>query len=208
MLPVRLAGAALIAAVIYLAWVNRDDVRRWVHRATTEPAPPPDSRMMPAELLARAAARLDSLARRRADSVTLTPKEVEAVVGAEVSRRAGAVADSITVRLDDGTVTVRARVDAAKLPATNLGPLSEWLAGRQTVSVSGPIGLLRVGTGEWRIDQVVVRGLPVPKALWERLLGMVIPGAKAGLTFPVDRWISGVRVSSEGVVLYGGAGER
>ena len=204
-LPARILGLALVAGVLYLGWINRDDVRRWVHQRTAEPAPPPDVTVLPGELRSRAAAKLDSLARRRADSVLLTPREIQSLVVAEVERRARGVADSVTVELGDGVVSVRGRVDAGKLEGHNLGPLAEWLRGRQTVSVGGPVALLRLGTGQWRIETVVVRGLPVPKALWEGLLGMVIPGAGSSLTFPVDRWITGIRVTAAGAVLYGGA---
>lgn len=204
-LPARMLGMALLAGVVYVGWTNRADVRRWVHQQTAEPAPPPDARVLPGELRQRAMTRLDSLARHRADSVVLTRGEIGALVVAEVDRRAAGIADSVRVELGDGDVSIRARVDAGRLEGRNLGPLAEWLSGRQTVEVGGPVGLLRLGTGEWRVERVVVRGLPVPKALWERLLAAVVPGARSTLTFPVDRWITGVRVTPDGAVLYGGA---
>ena len=204
-LPARLFGMALVAGVLYVGWTNRADVRRWVHERTADPAPPPDRRLEPGELRSRAASRLDSLSRHKADSVMLTPGEIGALVVAEVERRARGVADSVVVELGDGDVSVRAQVDAGRLEGRNLGPLAEWLSGRQTIVVGGSVGLVRLGTGQWRIERVAVRGLPVPKVLWERLLGLVIPGATASLTFPVDRWITGVRVTPDGAVLYGGA---
>ncbi len=204
-LPARLFGMALLAGVLYVGWTSRADVRRWVHERTAEPAPAPDRRLEPGELRLRAASRLDSLSRHQADSVMLTAGEIGALVVAEVERRARGVADSVIVELGDGEVAVRAQVDASRLEGRNLGPLAEWLSGRQTIVVGGPVGLVRLGTGQWRIERVAVRGLPVPKVLWERLLGLVIPGATASLTFPVDRWITGVRVTPDGAVLYGGA---
>ncbi len=204
-LPARLFGMALLAGVLYVGWNNRADVRRWVHERTADPAPLPDRRLEPGELRARAASRLDSLSHHTADSVLLTPGEIGALVVAEVERRARGVADSVVVDLRDGEIAIRARVDAGRLEGRDLGPLAEWLSGRQTITAAGPIGLVRLGTGQWKIENVAVRGLPVPKVLWERLLGLVIPGATASLTFPVDRWITGVRVTPEGAVLYGGA---
>ena len=204
-LPARLLGMALLAGIIYLGWINRTDLRRFIHQQTAEAAPPLDVTVRPTELRSRAAAKLDSLARHRADSVTLTPGEVQSLVRAEVERRAQGLADSVVVELGDGVVSVRGRVDAGRLEGRNLGPVAEWLSGRQTIEAGGSVGLLRLGTGQWRIDRVVVRGLPVPQALWERLLGLVIPGATASFTFPVDRLITGVRVTPGGAVLYGGA---
>ena len=91
--PARLMGTAVLAAVLYLGWVNRADVRRWVHQRTAEPAPRPDETVTPVELRRRAMARLDSLARGRADSVVLTPREVATMVIEEVNRRSAGIAN-------------------------------------------------------------------------------------------------------------------
>ena len=206
--PARLMGTALLGAVLYAGWVNRTEVRRWTHRLTAEPAPPADEMVTPTELRRRATARLDSLATGRADSVVLTPREVSALVVQEVTRRAVGVADSVVVELQDGGVAIRAQVDAARLPKGALGPLAEWFTGRETVAVQGPLVLRRLGTAEWRLDQVTVRGLPLPRGLWERLLTLIVPGATGTLTFPVDRWVTGIRVTPGGAVLFGGPAER
>ncbi len=206
--PARLMGTALLVGIGYVGWVNRAEVRRWVHRATAAPTPPPDDTVTPVELRRRAEARLDSLARGRADSVVLTPREVATMVVAEVDRRAVGVADSVVVELLDGGVAIRAQVDAARLPKGALGPLAEWVTGRETVAVQGPLVLRRLGVAEWRVDQVTVRGLPLPRGLWERMLSLLIPGTSGTLSFPVDRWITGIRVTPEGAVLFGGPAER
>jgi len=206
--PARLMGTALLAAVLYLGWVNRTEVRRWVHRLTAEPAPLPDETVLPTELRRRAGARLDSLARGRADSVVLTPREVSTIVVDEVSRRAAAGAENVAVELQDGGVAVRAQIDAARLPKGALGPLAEWVSGRETVGMEGPFTLRRLGTAEWRITQVTVRGIPLPRALWERLLALMVPGMTGTVSFPVDRWITGIRVTPGGAVLFGGPAER
>jgi hypothetical protein len=118
------------------------------------------------------------------------------------------VADSVVVELQEGGVAIRAQVDAARLPKAALGPLAEWVAGRETVAVQGPLVLRRLGIAEWRVDQVTIRGLPLPRGLWERLLGLIVPGASGVLSFPVDRWITGFRVTPGGAVLFGRPAER
>jgi hypothetical protein len=171
---------------------------------TAEPVVgPPAEAPPPAVLLESAFARLDSLARGRADSVVVPGVEMTALVSAELDRRAGGLADSVTVELGDGELSVRARVDATRLPPGALGPLVDWVKGRQVVRVGGPLNLLRVGRGEWRIEQVTVRGLPLPRPLWERLIGVVVPGARSAVTFPLDQWITGIRVTPSGTILYG-----
>jgi hypothetical protein len=195
--------ALVLVGAGYLAWLNRDEVRRLVHRFTADDPRPAEAPLSEEELRGSVQARLDSLAAGRADSVILTPREVAAMVVPEVERRSGSVADSVAIELLDGSVAVRGIVDAARLPAGALGPVSEWIKGRQAVEVRGPLGLLRLGRGEWRIDRVLVRGIPLPRPLWESVLRTVVPGATASITFPVDQWITGVRVTPGGAILYG-----
>ncbi len=206
--PARLVGTALLVGAGYVGWINRAEVRRWIHQRTAEPAPPPDDAVAPAELRRRALARFDSLAQGQADSVVLTPREVATLVRDEIDRRALGFADSVGVELLDGGVSIRAQIDAARLPKGTLGPLSEWVSGRETVVVQGPLTLRRLGTAEWALDQVTIRGLPLPRGLWERLLSLMVPGVAGTVSFPVDRWITGIRVTPRGAVLFGGRAER
>ncbi len=202
--PFRLLGIAVLAGVIYLGWINRDEVRRIVHRLTADgPPPPPVVATPPEELRDRAMGRLDSLANRRVDSVILRPAEVTALVVGEVKRRAGPAVDSVTVELFDGVVAVRAVVDAARLPKPALGPLADWISGRQPIEVRGPLAMLRLGAGEWRIERVAVRGIPLPERLWEGALSAIVPGSSGSVVFPIDQWITGLRVTPEGAILYG-----
>lgn len=203
-LPFRLLSAAILLAVLYVGWVNRAEVKRWVHEVTSERVDQVAEQEPVARIIKRATSRLDSLAAGRADSIVLTPPEISALVRDAVERRSGGAADSIDVRLFDGEVAVRGRIDPDRLPAGTLGPLQRWFDGPQVVEVRGPLNLLRVGTGEWRIEQVAVSRVPLPAALWERLLQAVVPGASRSITFPVDRWITGLRVTPDGTVLYGG----
>ncbi|MFN0178174.1 MAG: hypothetical protein ACKVZ0_05205 [Gemmatimonadales bacterium] len=200
--PFRLLGLMMVVAAGYLAWVNRSEIRRLVHRITADAPPPSDAGDPPEVLRERAVARLDSLAGGRVDSIVMTGREVEALVTAEVARRSNGVADSMAVELYDGEVAVRGRVDASRLPKA-LGPLTELVSGRERVEVRGALDLVRVGRGEWRINQVTVRGLPLPSALWAPLLAALVPGAGPSIAFPVDDWITGVRVTPSGAILYG-----
>jgi hypothetical protein len=205
-LPARLLSAVIVAGLLYLGWVNRDELRRWVHRATAEsagPGPATIPAVPPAELGRQARAKLDSLAGGRADSIVLGAAEFEVLIAEELARQGPRMVDSVSLELGEGRVAVRGQVDASRLPPGSLGPLADWIKGRQSVEASGPLNLLRVGTVEWRVDQVRIRGLPLPAALRERLLGLVLPGSNGSLRFPVDRWISGVRVSRGHAVLYG-----
>ena len=203
--PFKLLVLVIAAGLLYLGWQQREEVRRLVHRLTAEPAPPPDAALSPPALRARAMARLDSLAKQTADSVVLTRAEIVSVVTSEVARQAKGIADSIRVEIFDGGVAVSGSVDAASLPNNSLGPVAELITGRQRIEVRGPLALRKLGTGEWRIDQVTIRGLPLPRSLWAGLLGLVLPGTTGTVTFPVDQWITGLRVTADGAIFYGRA---
>ena len=205
-LPFRILATVLVVGAIYLGWVNRTGLKQWVHEMTADPGSGTAEAESPEALVRTAAARLDSLARGRADSIVLGPRETEALVAEEVARRAGTFADSVSVELRDGEVAIRARIDASRLPPGSLGPVSGWIEGRRTVEIRGPLALLRLGTGEWRITQVTVARVPLPRPVWEPVLGLVLPGATNSFTFPLERWITGVRVTPAGTILYGGGG--
>jgi hypothetical protein len=189
----------------YVAWQNRDEIRRWIHRTTADSGVPAPT-LRPEEAIAaesRAEARLDSIKRGQVDSVILSAAEVTGLFEPLVRMRSGAAVESLTVSFEDGRLKVRGRLDAAKLPRAVVGPLGEWLNGRQSVEAAGPVVMRRVGLAEWQVDQVKVRGIPVPKPLWQRAVGLVAPGETDVVPLPIDEWITGLRVMSSGVVLYG-----
>ena len=205
-LPFRILATVVAAGALYLVWINRDEVKRWVHQLTAESVAGPAEAESVAALTSRATARLDSLARGRVDSILLAPAEIEALVIGEISRRAGTLVDSVSLELGDGEATLRGQIDPAQLPAGAVGPLGSWLEGRKAVEVRGPLGLLRLGTGEWRIEQVLVGRIPLPRPLWARLVSPLLPGTGSSVIFPVERWVTGIRVTPTGAVLYGGGG--
>lgn len=203
-LPFRLLSLALLLLLAYVAWENRTAIRRWVHRMTAEPPPPADTSAPPAEARRRGQARLDSLQGGRADSVVLTAREIEVLFGGRIRERSGGTIDSVAVELAEGEVSVRARLDGDRLPRGSLGPLAEWVTGKEPIEVRGPLALRRLGLAEWRPSILKVRSLPLPKALWSRLLGLVTDTEDGTIVFPVSPWVTGIRVVPGGAVLYGG----
>lgn len=204
-LPFRLLSLAVLVALGWIAWENRASIRRWVHRATAESPRSAAPAAPVAELRRTGLARLDSLRRGRADSVVLGEAEVQALFAGEVADRSDGVVDSVSVELGSGSVVVRGRLDADRLPPGVLSQLAEWVAGREPVEAHGSLGLLRVGTGELRISQVRVRGVPLPRAAWTRLISGAVEGGEPGsVTFPLPAWVTGLRVRSGGAVMYGG----
>jgi hypothetical protein len=203
-LPFRLLGLAILVLLGYVAWENRVTIRRAVHRATADPPRSPDAGAPAGALRRRAQARLDSLARGRVDSVLVAAEELEALVAEPIRTQSNGVLDSVAVELGDGEVTLLARLETDRLPNRALGPLAEWLSGRQAVEGRGPLALRRLGVGEWRVAQLKVRGLPLPRVLWSRLVDIVVPGQESTVTFPLPAWVTGIRITPAVAVLYGG----
>jgi hypothetical protein len=207
-LPFRLLGFAILAGAIWLGWTYRADLRRFVHRVTADqtapsaaPAAPPSVDETAART--RGTRRLDSLARHRADSIVLSSSELEAMLAVPLRERAGGAIDSLRIELTEGEVEVSGRVDPSALPRGTVGPIAEWIPGRDMVTAKGPLSLRRVGLGEWRLTDVKVRGLPLPRAVWTRLVPAAGGSAAGTLTVPLEPWITGIRVTPDGVILYG-----
>jgi hypothetical protein len=213
-LPFRLLNLLLLAGAVYLGWTYRAELRRWIHRATADSAaervgPGAPARVSdPKAAQARAAKRLDSLAQHRTDSVVLPPDEVEGLVLAPLMERAAGAVDSPSVSLGEGELILRGQVDPTRLPPGTLGPLAQWIKGRETVEAKGALTLMRVGVAEWRVTDVKVHGLPLPRALWSKLLPPAGTVGGGSVTFPLEPWITGLRATPRGLVVYGGKVQR
>lgn len=202
-MPFKLLGLVLLAGALYLGWLYRDDLRRAVHRATADSsvAPPPAPREVPSRKAVQS--RLDALKRGTVDSVALSPAELGVLVDSVLERQSGGALDSLTFRLGDDRVIARGRIETAKLPRAVVGPLAEWVHGSEAVEVSGLLLFRRVGQAEWRVDEVRIGGVPLPRAVWERLLSLALPAATPVVGIPLAPWVSGIRVTPEAAILYG-----
>jgi hypothetical protein len=71
------------------------------------------------------------------------------------------------------------------------------------VIAEGELSPARSGTAEWRLDRVIVRGLPLPAELVGRVINRVTGQATDGrLLVTLPRQVSGFRVRPEGVAIY------
>jgi len=206
--PFRLLGLLVLVGIGYVAWTMRDDLRHWVHRVTADPPPPPAVGLTLEQVQATAMARLDSLRRRRADSVVLSQSEVESLLLPAVAQRSDGTLDSLALELGNDRVTVRGRMDLSRLPRSGLGPLAEYVRGPEPVEVRGEVLLRRVGLAEWRTDQVRIHGLPVPRVVWQRLVSLAAGRQNDPVSFPVPTWVGGLRVRPDGATLYGAGVKR
>ena len=199
----RLVFAIVLILLLAAGWLYRTEITRYVRgvvdpmsiaRRTGTPSP---------EALASAERKIISLTSEQPDSILLTADELASLMvqGSELLGVRGV--DSVSVELGDRQVRVRAMIETAHLPdrikTAIPGDPSPW----EEVIAEGELAPARPGIAEWRLDRVVVRGLPLPAELVGRILNRVTGQSTDGrvlVQMPSD--VSGFRVRPEGVAIY------
>lgn len=206
LLPLRLVGLLLLAALISGAWLFRRDlyriVRPQVARVSEALGAGGPGRPGSAEL-ARARDKVDSLQGWSADSVLLTADEMASLVAAGLPAEARKRLDSLTLELGEGRVIVSARLSTRHIPPDVLGPLAGALEPWEWVSAGGTVELASPGQAEWRVDALTLRGFTLPEEASRELVARALPGVTDGavpLTLP--RGVAGLRIRPTGVALY------
>ncbi len=207
-LPLRLAFWAILLAVGLGIWFFRDDLEGWIRGNWRVSTPVSARGRADPHTAKRAQAKIDSLLGWRADSVTLTASDVATLVGAALVNAGVPALDSLEVELRDRSIVVRGLVDPRLMPRQYL----EWLLKRDRtvrLEITGELTIRRAGEAELHVSRMRVESLPVPQFMIERLLRQAGPrGAEGSLSFPVPDGVSGIRVRSAGVTLYGPARNR
>jgi len=204
-LPFRLAGLLVLAALLYLGWTRRDRIAAIWRGLTDRPAPHATGATgRPGEAPLRSArSKIDSLNGWRADSVVLTAAELASLVGAGLDDRVRKELDSLAVTLGAERIVVAGRIQTAGLPREVLGPLAGALEEREPVRGAGPLQVIGPGRAVWRVDAFRVRDFDFPREMVPRIIGLVA-GSRGdsvlGITIPEG--IGGVRVHPDGVTLY------
>ena len=206
LLPVKLLGLLLLAALLSGGWLFRDQILRRLRpqvSRVTSAVTGRDAGTPDAAGLARAHDKVDSLHGWHADSVVLTAPEVASLIVEGLPAAARRRLDSIRVRLGDDRITVDARLETASIPTAALGPLAGALAPWEPVTGSGVVAPTEPGWAEWRVDALTLRGFTLPAPASRDLLGRALPGVRNGaLPFALPRGISRIRVRPAGATLY------
>jgi hypothetical protein len=202
--PFRALGCLVIIAAVAGAWLYRDRIMEIGGRVLRgEPAPDVASGRPGTRALAAARARADSLTRGRADSVVLSAAETASLIGAGLAPMVRSQLDSLEVSLHPDRIELGAVLATGRLPRNVVGPFGIALRERERVRASGGLAVLKPGAGEWTIDRIEVRGVPLPSdavpVLLERVFGE--PGRRS-VTVMLPRGVGAVRVGSAGLVLY------
>jgi hypothetical protein len=205
----RIILLALVLLLVGAGWLYRDEIRRWgndvVHpldkaRRTGHPSPAAE---------ARALGKVDSLLKSQSDSILLSADEMASLIAVGASFLPRELLDSISVELGDRTIRVRTLVNSAKLPQRVLSMLPMAPEPFEEVIATGTLTPARAGVAEWKMDQVLVRGLPVPSDLTARLIAKATGRPSDGrLEVLMPRGVTGFRVRPAGVAIYRDGAER
>ena len=141
--------------------------------------------------------------------VTLTGAEVASLLVSTAGYGLPAALDSVMAAIEEDRVRVRALVPLDAIRGLDaLGPLSGLLDGREPIELSGTIGVVRPGLGEFRLSAVMVADLSLPQAAIPRLLGRLDSRPRPegvspnGIAITLPEHVGDVRVSRGSITLY------
>lgn len=205
----RIVLAILLILLLGAAWLYRTELVRW-GRGIVDPISAARRIGHPSSNgMVSATWKVDSLVRSNADSILLNADEMASLVARGASFVPQAPLDSISIELGDRTIRMRTMVNSARLSerVRNLLPLTP--RGYEEVIAEGTLTPARAGVAEWKLERVMVRGLPVPSDLVARIIGRVTGRESDGrLEIAMPRGITGFRVRPEGVAIYRGGTRR
>jgi hypothetical protein len=205
--PFKFAGCLGVLVLLAIGWLYRDRIVGEAHKVVgsvtgtqvTSPGGRPGSRAL---VLARA--KIDSLNGWRADSVVLTPAEVASMVGVGLDPNLRSQLDSLQVELENGSITVKARLATARLPRELIGPIAVALRPTEPIEAAGPLTVVGPGQAEWSLQSFRVRGFPIPHQALPDLISKAL-GDPNKKTVPVKipAGIREIRIHPNGATLIG-----
>lgn len=200
---VRLVGALLVVLALAGLWLYRDRVADEVRGAFGGAPRVIQVGRADANALASGDTKLKAL-RAGLDSVTLTPAETAALLLDRLPREARTQFEDVRVGLGDDRLVFSARLRTARLPRELLGPFALVVRDVEPVEFAGPLRATRAPNAEWRVDELRLRGVPLPTDLVPILLGRAIGDRRVRslpLVLPGDA--RDVRLRPGAMVLYG-----
>jgi hypothetical protein len=164
--PFRFAGFLGLLLALAVGWLYRDrltgEAQKLVGAFTGAHTIPSGGRPGSRALLS-ARAKIDSLNGWRADSVVLNASEVASMIGAGLDPSLRSQLDSLQVELQNGSITVKARLATARLPRELIGPLSVALRPTEPIEAAGPLKVVGPRQAEWKLQSFRIRNFPIPR---------------------------------------------
>lgn len=204
--PFKFVGCLGLVAALLIGWLYRDRLTseaRRVFGSIRSEAPAVTGRPG-SRALVTAHAKIDSLNGWRADSVVLSASEVASMIGAGLDPGLRSQLDSLQVELEDGSITLKARLATARLPKELVGPLSMALKPTEPIEAAGPLTVVAPRKAEWAVRSFSIRGFPLPSDAVPKLVSKAL-GDPSRQTVPVriPAGIRDIRLRPTGATLYG-----
>ena len=205
-----LAALALLVVALAAAWWFRDPLMeagaRWFGPKRTALPPVADTAVgapTPAAV-ASGGAKLKDLGKRAGpDSVVLSANEMASLIGGGIDWRVRKTFDSLRVELLDGSFAVHARLDTRAIPSDALGPFIAIVNDREPVRLAGPLVVEAPGRGRWTLQELSLRGFPLPGPIVQDIARRVAGADSTGaLAVPLPPDVASIAIRPTGVVLY------
>lgn len=136
------------------------------------------------------------------DSIFLTPNEVASFVGSGLDWTIRQAFDSLRVELQEDRLILHTRYATRHLPKEAVGVLEGVLRDREPLVLGGRLFLEDAGRVRWLVDEVRLRGVPLPRGVIRAVVGR-IANTDGGDSFVIaaPSTVAFVRVSPAGVML-------
>jgi hypothetical protein len=220
----RLGCLVVLVALAAAAWVTRDrwgphvppEIRNWIpgglhaSAAADSAAPDPGWRSVTSGGASHAEHLILALANRSGPPYTsLLPSDFAAFMLMDVAGRVPPPEDSTQATILDRRLALRTSLDIKALGGrTAFGPLGGVLADREPLTLAGSLDVVRPGVAEFRVEQLTVKGVPVPSALIPELVHKVEAGphpaglAADALLLNVPPYVADIRIAGNRVAVY------
>jgi len=210
----RLGCLFMLVALAVGGWFTRD---MWLPRLMKHPNHPnPPVGVTTAERwepLSDAAADTTRAALRRLNELrgqvfeTLSPAALASYIYREVAKRLPTAADSVEAMANGDKLSMRAVIAVSNLPGA-IGDAVGIVHDRERVELTGTLGVVKPGVGEFEVTDARIHGLPIPKGMIATLIDRVAPGPRpagmdpTALPLPIPRYIGDIRVANGKITLY------
>jgi hypothetical protein len=215
----RLLGIAIIAVIAIAAWHYRD---RWWPGARAGAGAGADSTAaagitQPAEWeqvtdegATRARTAIESLGRPSGPVfANLTAGDLLSYAFLSLSKQLPASASDVRAAVVNDRLVLRATIALDDIKAVEaLGPFAGFLGSRETLQLGGTVNVVRPGLAQFRVDEVAIRELEIPRRAIPKLLELVTRGerpegiAADALPITIPEYIGDARVGRGRITLY------
>ena len=195
-----------LSAVVSVAWLFRDELLQAVRpkvMQVREVLTEEDTGRPTPESLRAARDRIDSLHGWSLDSIGLRRAEVASLLLAGMPEGNKAYFDSVEVVPGGDRLTVRARLQLARVSPARLGPLAGALDPWEWVTLAGPLRMQRAGRATWQVESFSLRSVQFPAGTSRQLVTAALPEADDGaIEFRLPDGVMAMEIRPGGAMLF------